>query len=258
MEIETLKDRINKCKDRINKIERRIKKWTDCQNEKDFEKKDGWLLAFGRDRNYLYQEYLKECNNELDRAINDLHHEQLTLEKYQNMLKVEEAKASAAKVDVIWNFLLNYKDKIRKYLNDNTKWKHEYYQLNSKYCDMYNSRKYSQEQLNDVRKQEKEAHKNVHLYVDRYYNTRKGWDEEAIEKQLTKDITNKYYKLIDKVTKYTGEIIDASGLYIQVGDLNGIIIGKSGKAHIQTIGAGGYAIQCFHYRELVHPVKEDN
>ena len=258
MDIQTLNERINKCKDRINKIERRIKKWTDCQNEKSFEKKDGWLLGMGRDRNYLYQEYLKNCNYELDRAINDLHDEQLTLEKYQNMLKVEEAKSNTKKIDVIWNFLLAYKDKVREYLNDNTRHKDEYYRLNSKYCDMYNSRKYTKEQLQEVYKQEEAERKQIHPYVNKWYSPRRGWNEEELEKQLVKDITNKYFHLIDKVTKYTGEITDASGLYIQVGDLNGIIVGVKGKAHIQTIGAGGYNIQCFHYRELVHPVKEAN
>ena len=40
-----------------------------------------------------------------------------------------------------------------------------------------------------------------------------------------------------------------------IGDINGIIVGTEGKAKIQTIGAGGYNIQCFHFRTLIHEIK---
>ena len=51
-------------------------------------------------------------------------------------------------------------------------------------------------------------------------------------------------------------ITDAAALYIgPEGDINGIIVGTEGKAKIQTIGAGGYNIQCFHFRTLIHEIK---
>lgn len=53
-----------------------------------------------------------------------------------------------------------------------------------------------------------------------------------------------------------GTITDAAALYIgPEGDINGIIVGTEGKAKIQTIGAGGYNIQCFHFRTLIHEIK---
>lgn len=193
--------------------------------------------------------------DDLHRAECDLRDANITLNKYLNALKIEEAKANTVKIDTIWNFLLAYKAKVRQYLEDNKQWKHEYYRLNSLYCDMFNSRQYTKEQLKEVRKQEEEARDNMHPYVDRYYSPRYGWDEAELEKQLTKDITNKYFKLIDEVTAIVGEITDATNLSIRVGELNGIIIGTKGKAKIETIGAGGYNIQCFHYRTLIKEVK---
>ena len=69
-------------------------------------------------------------------------------------------------------------------------------------------------------------------------------------------MNDRYNELVDKVTKYTGEITDVSDLHIgRDGTLNGIVEGQSGKARIETIGAGGYNIQCYHYRCLVHPIK---
>jgi len=39
------------------------------------------------------------------------------------------------------------------------------------------------------------------------------------------------------------------------GDVNGLIWSDKGKAKVQTIGAGGYNIQCYHFRCLVHEVR---
>ena len=59
--------------------------------------------------------------------------------------------------------------------------------------------------------------------------------------------------LKDRIIFVDGEITDASALTVGAkGDLNGYIEGKDGKASIKTIGAGGYNIQCYHFRTLIH------
>ena len=81
--------------------------------------------------------------------------------------------------------------------------------------------------------------------------------EDFIKKLLDEEEKGKVLDLIRRVTKVTGTIRDASGLTIgnQSGELNGIVIGDEGKAHVETIGAGGYNIQRFHYRVLVKRIR---
>ena len=66
----------------------------------------------------------------------------------------------------------------------------------------------------------------------------------------------KLINLINSVTAITGPITDATHLYVSAGDLNGVILGEKGAAKIQTFSAGGYNIQCFHYRTRVDDVTE--
>lgn len=58
--------------------------------------------------------------------------------------------------------------------------------------------------------------------------------------------------LYNRVKEITGEVTDCSKLYWGGKCLNGYVIGKSGSAKVETIGAGGYNIQRFHLRVLVH------
>ena len=104
---EQLQDRIQKSNAKIEKIERRIKKWQNAQTREAFLKADGWLLNMGRDEEYLWNEYIKDCNRELDYAVQDLHDAQLTLDKYQNLLNLELAKEDEFnnnRIQIIWEF----------------------------------------------------------------------------------------------------------------------------------------------------------
>ncbi|MFQ3543576.1 hypothetical protein Q7A53_05775 [Halobacillus rhizosphaerae] len=86
------------------------------------------------------------------------------------------------------------------------------------------------------------------------------YDEEKrltwLNKLLEDDKKFKMLDLIRRINGKIGLITDASNLSIsRDGNLNGIIIGEKGKARVETIGAGGYNIQCFHFRTLVKEIK---
>jgi hypothetical protein len=89
------------------------------------------------------------------------------------------------------------------------------------------------------------------------YENRNEW-ETYLEKEIEKDKNNKRALFIDRVEGITGTITDASLLSIGGnGEINGIVTGEKGKAKVETISAGGYNIQCWHFRVLVHEYKQE-
>jgi hypothetical protein len=80
-------------------------------------------------------------------------------------------------------------------------------------------------------------------------------NEESIRKTIENEKQIKIIQLTMRVTDAVGTITNAKGLEIsEKGDLVGIIVGEKGKAKVETISAGGWNIQCFHYRTLVHTI----
>jgi hypothetical protein len=76
--------------------------------------------------------------------------------------------------------------------------------------------------------------------------------KNKLEEWIEQDKVSKRRLLIARVYEVAGEILDAKGLHIGAnGEINGFVVGTKGKASVETISAGGYNIQCYHYRVLV-------
>lgn len=58
--------------------------------------------------------------------------------------------------------------------------------------------------------------------------------------------------LYNRVKAVTGNVTDWSNIHYGGKALNGIVKGENGTARVETIGAGGYNIQRYHLRVLVH------
>ena len=93
--------------------------------------------------------------------------------------------------------------------------------------------------------------------TDRLVEIRDEAEREAwLDKTLEEEKKAKLADLIARINKVVGTITDATHLYIgNGGNINGFVIGTEGKAKVETIGAGGYNIVCFHFRTLVHEFK---
>lgn len=73
-----------------------------------------------------------------------------------------------------------------------------------------------------------------------------------LQKDLDEEAKRKYDFIIERTVAIVGTITDAT--YLEVGasgELNGFIKGTDGTANVNTIGAGGYNIQCYHFRTLI-------
>ena len=230
---EQLKERIQKSEEKIAKIEKRISKWQNAMNEKACIKHYDYMLSWGKSEKEIldnnYASYLKDCNWELDRAIQDLHDAQLTLEKYQNLLKLEEAKDNEFennRIMVIWNFLLHYKEQVAEFIRRNMDVLNEYYEVNSEYCDWYNhhytlvneqglSEEQWKEHKRELDRRERELEDSIHPYTKlvatrNYPDKTRVVDEAKLDEILLKDCKARYFQLVNEVTSITGIILDAT------------------------------------------------
>lgn len=76
--------------------------------------------------------------------------------------------------------------------------------------------------------------------------------DEQLEKEANKTAESYVLNLIARVTKKIGTITDYSDVRIDGPSINGRIIGERGSTYVETILAGGYNIQCLHYRVILH------
>jgi hypothetical protein len=97
----------------------------------------------------------------------------------------------------------------------------------------------------DYQKEYKGITNDVHSWGTQYR-------AERLQKILDREVIAKKKTLIARISKKAGNILDAKGLYIGVnGEINGLVVGELRTVRVETIYAGGYNIQCLHYRVLI-------
>ena len=217
---------------------------------------------------YMYQEYDKRY------TLRDLEEAKQSLANYQAQLAQAEEKSLSRNVPAITEVLNIWKAHVTKFYTQRfaeypAAW--EQYQADLK---PYHEVTYYQEQK--MRKEDPEGYRQwkeskaliqnnfdsrfncLAPYLERAYDKQSKkhfWkmDSNKLERDLQAEWERKYDFIIERTNEIVGQITDASGLTIGYkGDLNGFIIGTKGTAKVQTIGAGGYNIQCFHFRTLIN------
>lgn len=84
----------------------------------------------------------------------------------------------------------------------------------------------------------------------------KKLDMKLLNKILDDDVKVKRTQFMLRIKEVIGDIKDLKFLHISPkGEINGIAKGVKCDAKVETITAGGYNIQCFHYRVLVNAVR---
>jgi muconolactone delta-isomerase len=271
--IETILKRIEgkeKALDKLNKKLARIRK-VESQNWED-------------PNPYCYSEY------DLKRCLKDIELEQKMLDDYRAQLVAATEKANSRNVQVILEFLEMWKTRVREYytfgvnslkayytekenlktlrsripeeywFNDKTPEQIAYTEAHNvfwKKCHGYYEKRMAPNWNGKLVEREVKVHDGEYEWLAPYTNEETLEDALArLEADLVEEANQKYDFIIERTNHIVGTITDASNLKIGAkGDLNGFIIGDRGTAKVQTIGAGGYNIQCFHFRTLINEMK---
>lgn len=254
--LEFIQKRIDGKEKEIAKLEKKLERIAKAEAS-------GW-----ENNPYYYSEYDKRF------ALSDLERAKKMLEKYRADLAVSIEKANSRNIPAILEFLDLWKKRVTevhmeafrkfpaaraKYEEDMKPYKMDYYQEQKFKKERPSEWKAWDEERRAIQESFAFRFGFIRNYVHRAPNPETmhydswAFDEERLAKELAQEADQKYDLIVERTNQIVGEITDASGLSVgEKGDLNGIIIGKRGNASVKTIGAGGYNIQCFHFRTLVH------
>lgn len=189
------------------------------------------------------------------------------LDSYKAQMATEIEKANSRNIPAIVEFLEGWKQRVSGYYHEEFERflvaREEWHKVNRENCDWHNhgAWKLCKENPEEYKRIENEYREKRKAYETRWkfifdYVERDTFNEDKFQKMLNREADAKYDFIIERTNAIVGTITDASNLYIGAkGDLNGFIIGEKGTAKVETIGAGGYNIQCFHFRTLIHKMK---
>lgn len=258
--IDFIKNRIEGAKKNIAKLEAKI-----ARIEKA--KATGWEV----NPYYYHEDDLKWTNKDLEAA-------KKSLAKYEEDLATANDKAASRNVPAITEFLNNWKKRMEEYYHNTFKtypeaaaqfrkdmepYKLGYYEERKMKKERFEEWKEMNARRSDIEETFKLRYGFLQPYIGyKWEDTEEGgmkrvytFDEERFQKDITEEYNRKYDFIIERTNEIVKVITDASGLKVGAkGDLNGFIIGTNGTAKVQTIGAGGYNIQCFHFRTLINRI----
>lgn len=269
--VEFLQRRVDSKKSEIEKLQKKLDRIHKAEAS-------GW-----KNNPYSYNAY------DLKWTAKDLEVAKVALEGYQFKLAEAAEIASSRNVTVILQFLETWKNRCREYYEEGIR---RYFVDVEKLRELtlqYAYARYGTEEYEQVKEAVVTAGDALRCKTNGYwervpdentfgrtcYKSRKVKEGEyeryqpyvqcinletaleRLEKDLTEEADRKYDFIINRTNRIVGQITDASNLSIgDNGELNGVIIGTRGKAHVMTVGAGGYNIQRFHFRTYIKEWKD--
>ena len=211
--------------------------------------------ASGWEKNpYYYDEHDKRS------TLKDIEIATIALSNYQKQLEEEQNKAASRNIPVITEFLDKWEERTIEYFLSEKSAYDEAYSIYYAELKALQDKRFDYsltdpDERKELRKKETELSRNFNErwnHVKQFFASSLSW-EDAMRKAIAAEKIAKYDDFLNRIIAVTGTIQDASGLYIGLkGDINGFVIGDKGCAEVQTIGAGGYAVQRYHFRTLVH------
>lgn len=242
--MENLQERINKKQQQIEKLERLYLRYADDAEEKSI--MDRFLETGDRTE---YREYLRAHNRSYGgdawSKANDLYDARNTLVKYQKQLAAEEAKQST--LNNMPEALVQFKENLIKHWNEYDEWK--YNTIREEYAEIQRM-PYGDEYRKAYRNMSEKWGRNWYDFAY-HYTLQDAFNNNR------RDANNLILNLINRVSEKVGQITDTQYLRLSRDNcgysiINGRIEGTRGHCRVESIGAGGYNIQRYHIRVLVH------
>lgn len=245
MKIETLRDRLDKAIAKVEKKENTIVKKT-AQIEKKYQLLEKLGVhdpkSYGRfdfndhtNKNDIYWTYcdISDLENDINRGHNEIEEIKKTITKYELQL-AGELERERLFITEVPKILKTLEEQLIQTWDIWDKERREF--LNKKYDELgYKNfvRQYTSTDYDLIHKSDDEIHSSNQIGAH----------------SLVLDLYN-------RVKDITGEVTDWSNIVATQGTqgiavLNGFVIGKEGRAKVESIAAGGYNIQKLHVRVLV-------
>ena len=292
--IEKLNDSIEKARLKVEKSEKTIERHEDQLTKKLVRASKTFGLDMTGMTKEEVEEY-KESNREALRENENVWDLYEIIRKFEDIEGAKRKLAEAERVLKNWEDKLAVEIEADRYLEDNApevimefieNWKRMAYDWHVKRYEDYQS--FKEKLSSDLKEARREMGIDDHMMPTRsqdkelekigldYKSIRKRKVEFAgstvmkmdeirdegdrltwLDRKLEAEKKAKLLDLVYRLNNVIGETEDASDLRIGAeGNLNGIVIGKLGTAKIETVGAGGWNIQCFHFRTLLHKLKD--
>lgn len=269
---EFIQDRLNNATAKIQKAQDLIVKKTNLLAKKKA------ALAKTTDE---HERYWTKCD--IESLEDDIQRKQREIERdlipAKNKWEAELQKVTSVVryIKPILDFLKMWKEKVTAYYtwqrtsdvrkNDKAKVNEAYKKYWNYYENRYQRIDSGEETWEEYEAKSREyyrAYKNLKAEYEREYSTILTWEnkaesqnktfEEVMDKELDRECDAKYDDFVNRIGDIVGDILDCSHLYVSPqGNLDGWVEGSKKDAEVRTIGAGGYRVQCFHYRILVYP-----
>ena len=232
MKLETLKERIAKAEEKISKKQNTIVKKTALREKKLY------AAAMGSDfatRSWAESD-AEQLAEDIERLKSEIKETEKTLENYRAQMAGEIKKQDLLTKEVPENLRTLQKELV-------TEWDRFDTERKAKLYEQYKELGYRE-------------FMKVHKCAG--YEFMHKTDDE-IHRDNERDAEAIILNLVNRVKGITGEITSWGNLYLNPDNngwsvLNGYVEGKEGRAHVESIGAGGYNIQRYHIRVLVKSV----
>lgn len=239
-----LKEKVLKAEEKVTKCKATIER-----HKAQAEKKRNLIISKGW--NPDYDRYCRQGNTEEEQN-----------ESYWLMCeyewKLEDIKTATQKLKDAEIILSNWKEKLSKQLEIERTITFEMPEIFIQ-CQEFLAKKWAEYDIKF--RDEMRENKKVLSYED--FRKKYSWSTEddynkTYEEFLKAEMRNAELWIIDlynRVKVITGEVSDWNHIRFSGKALDGVVTGENGTARVETIEAGGYNIQRFHLRTLVHEVK---